>query len=73
MAKQRISSTDLAWIFREKMKAGDCGRTVPAAIVWHGTSWKALTDKVLIKRFPRCAEQIERIQKELREIYVLRR
>jgi hypothetical protein len=54
-------------------ETGDCGRTIPVAIVRHGTSWKALTDKVLIKRFPRCAEQIERIQKELREIYVLRR
>ena len=74
MAKKRISSTDLAWIFREKMKeTADCGPTVPVAIVRDGTSWIALTDKVLIKRFPRCAEQIERIQKELREIYDLRR
>jgi hypothetical protein len=74
MAKKRISSSDLAWIFREKMReTGACGRTVPVAIVRDGTSWMALTDKVLIKRFPRCAEQIERIQKELREIYDLRR
>mgnify|MGYP007060590489 CR=1 FL=1 len=74
MAKKQISSTDLAWIFRERMKeTGDCGRTVPVAIVRDGTSWTALTDKVLIKRFPRCAAQIERIQKELREIYDLRR
>jgi hypothetical protein len=74
MAKKQISSTDLAWIFRERMKeTGDCGRTVPVAIVRDGTSWIALTDKVLIKRFPLCAAQIERIQKELREIYDLRR
>jgi hypothetical protein len=73
MAKKPISSTDLAWIFSEKMKeTADC-RTVPVAIVRDGTSWIALTDKVLIKRFPRCAAQIERIQKELREIYDLRR
>jgi hypothetical protein len=54
-------------------ETADCGPTVPVAIVRDGTSWIALTDKVLIKRFPRCAEQIERIQKELREIYDLLR
>ena len=74
MAKKRISSTDLAWIFKERLKeTGACGSAIPIAIVPIESGWLAVTDKTLIKRFPRCANQIERLQAELRKIYVLRR
>jgi len=74
MAKKRVSSTDLAWIFRERLReTGDCGSAVSVAILPSENGWIAVTDKRLIKRFPRCAAQIERIQKELRETYDLRR
>jgi hypothetical protein len=74
MTKKRISSTDLSWIFVEKMKESSaCGSALPVAIVRNGSSWVAVTDKTLLKRFPKCAEEIERIQGELRRVYQLRR
>ena len=74
MAKKPISSTDLAWIFRERLReTGACGSAVSIAIVRNESGWIAVTDKAHLRRFPGCAEQMERIQKELREIYDLRR
>ncbi len=45
MAKTRISSTDLAWIFQEKLSAFDsCPPTVSIAIVPSGEDgWAAVT------------------------------
>jgi hypothetical protein len=74
MAKKHISRSDLAWVFGERMKeSGVCGSALPVAIVRDGRSWVAVTDKTLLKRFPKCAKEIERIQGDLRQVYQLRR
>ena len=44
MAKTKISSTDLIWIFREKLSSfDDCPPSLPIAIVPSDGSWTALT------------------------------
>ncbi len=62
MAKTRISSTDLAWIFQEKLNAFDsCPQD----------GWAAVTTARVRAAYPLCARRIEQIQKQLRGIYVL--
>jgi hypothetical protein len=45
LAKTKISSTDLVWIFREKLSSfNDCSPEIPIAIVPSGGgAWKAVT------------------------------
>jgi hypothetical protein len=73
MAKTRISSTDLAWIFQEKLNAFDgCPPAVSIAIVPTGDDgWAAVTTARVRAAYPLCARRIEQIQKQLRGIYVL--
>ena len=72
MAKTKISSTDLIWIFREKLSSfDDCPRTMSIAIVPSDETWTALTTQQIRKERPDCVKRIEQIQKQLREVYVL--
>jgi hypothetical protein len=72
MAKVRISSTDLVWAFTEKLKSFEnCGR-VAIAVVPTDDGWKAIASRRDVGQHPRCAKRIEQIQKQLREIYVLK-
>src|SRR5260370_17409695 len=73
MAKTRISSTDLAWIFQEKLNAFDgCPPAVSIAIVpTDDDGWAAATTATGRAGHHLCARRIEQIQKQLRGIYVL--
>jgi hypothetical protein len=72
MAKTKISSTDLIWVFSEKMRSfGDCAPTIAIAIVPSADGWRAVTNAWARSRHPLCAGRIEQIQKQLRKIYVL--
>ena len=68
----KISSVDLAWIFKEKLKEfDDCNPRLAIAIVASTDGWKALTNKVTRGRYPQTARRVEQVQKQLREICVL--
>jgi hypothetical protein len=71
MAKIGISSTDLVWVFHERLEAfDDASPGVPIAIVPSpGGGWTAISGKT---QKPHWARRVEGIQKQLREIYVLR-
>lgn len=72
MAKTKVSSTDLAWIFSNAMQSSDhCSRAIAVAIVPSRGSWAVVTNKSKAMQ-PRCAARIEQLQKELREIYDLK-
>ena len=72
MAKIRISSTDLVWAFTEKLKSFEnCGR-VAIAIIPAGRGWMAIASQKDLAAHPGCAKHVEQIQKQLREIYVLK-
>lgn len=72
MTKARISSSDLAWVFAEKLKEfGDCNPYIAVAIIPAEEGWIAVTDKKLRDRFPKCAERVDQLQEELRETYIL--
>jgi hypothetical protein len=74
MAKKAISSTDLIWIFHENLKEfDDCPASVSIAIVpTPVVGWTALISPRQRAQHQRCARRIEEIQKQLREIYVLK-
>jgi hypothetical protein len=70
MAKIAISNADLVWIFTEKLKSFRDG--APAiAIVPNKGGWTAIASRNDRNHHPRCAQRIEQVQRELREIYVL--
>jgi hypothetical protein len=72
LAKTKISSTDLIWIFRESLSSfDDCPPSIPIAIVPSDESWTAVTAQRVRKEHPNCVKRIEQIQKQLREVYVL--
>jgi hypothetical protein len=72
MAKTKISSTDLCWVFTERLRSfDDCGPGVSVAIVPSEDGWRAVASRKDRHAHPLCAKCIERVQKELREIYVL--
>jgi hypothetical protein len=74
MAKTRISSSDLVWIFTEKLRSFDeCSAGTNIAIVPSEDGWTAVTGARRRGQHPRCDRRIEQIQKQLREIYVLAR
>ena len=74
MAKKAISSTDLIWIFHEKLKEfDDCPASVSIAIVpMPDVGWMVLMSPRQGAKHPRCARRIEALQKQLREMYVLK-
>jgi hypothetical protein len=72
LAKKRISSTDLIWIFRERLSSyPDCPASIKIAIVPSRGSWTVVTAQNDRKAYPRCISRIAQIEKELREIYAL--
>jgi hypothetical protein len=72
LAKTKISSTDLIWIFREKLSSfDDCPPSIPIAIVPSDESWTAVTTQHVRKGRPNCVKRIEQLQKELRKVYAL--
>jgi hypothetical protein len=73
MAKIRISSTELVWVFHQGREAFyDCPPEVPIAIVPDDGSWMAVMSAKVRTRYPHWARRVEGIQKQLREIYVLK-
>jgi hypothetical protein len=72
MAKTRISNADLVWIFTEKLKSfSDCPPAVSIAIAPSEDGWTAIASRNDRNHHPRCAERVEQVQRELRQIYVL--
>jgi hypothetical protein len=72
MAKTRISSSDLVWIFTEKLRSFDeCSPGTNIAIVPSEDGWTAIMGARRRGQHPRCDRRIEQIQKQLRQIYVL--
>jgi hypothetical protein len=74
MDKIWISSTELVWVFHERLEAfEDCSREVPIAIVpAPDVGWIALMSARSRTQNPHWARRVEDIQKQLRKIYVLR-
>ena len=72
MAKTRVSSTDLVWIFREKLVESGVLHHFPIAIVPDDGGWRAVADKWYTKRFPLCAKRVALLQDELRNLYDLK-
>ena len=74
MPKIRISSTELVWVFHQRLEAFyDCSRQVPIAIVpARDEGWTAVMSAQTRTQNPHWARRVETIQKQLREIYVLR-
>ena len=74
MAKIRISGTDLVWVFHERLEAfDDSSRGVPIAIVpAPGVGWTAIVGVKSRIQNPHWATRVEAIQKQLRDIYILR-
>jgi hypothetical protein len=72
MAKTKVSSTELIWMFRERLSSfDDCSPSVPIAIVPSEDGWTAVTTARDRAGRPQCVKRIEQIQKQLREVYVL--
>jgi hypothetical protein len=73
MAKTKISSTDLLWIFREKLSSFDNRfKDAPIAIVPSEAGWEVVTHRYRNAE-PKLAERIAQIQAELRAVYRLAR
>jgi hypothetical protein len=73
MRKQAVSSTDLAYIFTERLKEfGDCAPTISIAIVPTADGWQAVTNNWARFKNPRCAKRIEQVQKELQKTYAVK-
>jgi hypothetical protein len=74
MAKTKISSTDLLWIFRERLSSlDDRFKVAPIAIVPSKRGWDAVTSHRYRAAEPQFAKRIEQIQAELRDVYRLPR
>ena len=73
MAKEKISSPDLAWIFIERLKAlGDCPQGVAVAIVPdEKAGWFAVLQKPYKNTRPIPPERVEKIQRSLQRLYRL--
>jgi len=72
LAKKRVSSTDLIWMFRERLSSfDDCSPSIPIAIVPSHAGWTAVTNSRHRTARPACVRRIEQIQRQLRDVYVL--
>jgi hypothetical protein len=72
LAKKRISSTELIWIFCEKLSTfADCPPSIKIAVVPSKESWTVVMTARDRNRLPDCTKRIEQIQKQLREVYFL--
>jgi hypothetical protein len=75
MPKTTISSSDLIWLFYERLKEStDCRGSRPsiAIVPSPGVGWTALMSPKQRVKLPLCAKRVEAIQKELRAVYVLK-
>jgi hypothetical protein len=73
VAKTKISSTDLLWIFREKLSAfDDRFKGALIAIVPSEDGWEVVTHRSRNAE-PVLAKRIAQIQAELRAVYELAR
>jgi len=70
VAKTKISSTDLLWIFPEKLSHL---ATAPIAIVPGEDGWEVVTSQRYRNAEPQLAKRIAQIQAELRAVYRLAR
>lgn len=74
MAKTKVSSTDLIWMFHERLSSfDDCIPSIAIAIVPSDAGWTAVTAQRDRVSRPQCVRRIEQIQKQLRDVYVLAR
>jgi hypothetical protein len=72
MAKITISNTDLVWLFTEKLQSfDDCSSTASVAIIPIENGWKAIANKRSSVGYPRCAERVEQVQRQLQKLYIL--
>src|SRR5260370_37928649 len=72
LAKTKISSTDLIWIFREKLSSfDDCTPSISIGIVPSNEGWTVVTTQRDRNGRPNCIKRIEQLQKRLREVHVL--
>ena len=72
MTKTKISSTDLVWIFRERLSSfDDRFKVAPIAIVPSEDGWEVVTSRRY--RNPELDKRIAQIQAELRAVYTLAR
>ena len=76
MAKKAISSTDLIWLFHERLRefhdypqSGLSIANVPAPDV----GWTVLINPRQQTKHPVCARRVRAIQKRFREMYALKR
>jgi hypothetical protein len=73
VAKNKISSTDLLWIFREKLSSFDERfKVAPIAIVPSEDGWEVVAHRYRNAE-PELAKRIAQIQTELRAVYRLAR
>jgi hypothetical protein len=75
MSKKAISSTDLIWHFHEKLKESDdsSGSGLSIAIVpAPDVGWTVLMSSRQRAKLPHCAKWVQAIQKQFREMYVLK-
>jgi hypothetical protein len=72
MKKKRVSSTELAHIFSERLKDfDDCSPRITIAIVPSKSGWEVLRYRWARFRYPTCQKRIEKVQAELSKIYAL--
>ena len=75
MAKKAISNTELIWLFHQKLKESeDCpGSGLSIAIVpTPDVGWTVLMNPRQQNKYPVCAKRVRAIEKQFREMYVLK-
>ena len=74
VTKTKISSTDLVWIFRERLSSFDDRFNVaPTAIVPTKEGWEVVTSSRYRTAEPEVAKRIREVQAELQAVYSLAR
>lgn len=74
MATKAISSSDLIWMFHEKLRehSDHPHYGIALAVVGAGDGdWKVITERKLLKRKPDIAARISAIERQLRRRYRL--
>jgi hypothetical protein len=72
VTKTKISSTDLVWIFRERLSSfDDRFKLAPIAIVPTKEGWEVVTSRRYRIAEPRVAYRIKQVQAELQAVYRL--
>lgn len=72
-AKARLSSTDLLWVFQERLAAFDYRfKRAPIAIVPSNGGWRAVLSRRYRIGEPQLSKRIQQVQAELEPIYRLK-